>query len=309
MVERLPDEGKIWYNGTFVDWKDAKVHILSHGLHYGSGVFEGIRCYATEKGSFIFRLKEHVERMYHSARLYKMNIPYSKEELIEAIKETIRINELDACYIRPIAFYGYHHLGVNPTGCPVDCAIAVWRWGTYLGAEALERGIRCTFSPWRRIDPKSLPVTAKAVGHYLNSLLAVLDAKERGFDEAIMLDNNGYVAEGPGENIFAVKNTILYTPEAESSILPGITRASVIELARDMGYRVVEKPIAREELLTADEVFFTGTAAEVSPIREIDTVAIGEGKRGRVTTVIQKKFFEVVNARDTRYMKWLEPVY
>ena len=309
MVERLPDEGKIWYNGTFVDWKDAKVHILSHGLHYGSGVFEGIRCYATEKGSFIFRLKEHIERMYHSARLYKMNIPYSKEEMSEAIKETIRINDLDACYIRPIAFYGYHHLGVNPTGCPVDCAIAVWRWGTYLGTEALERGIRCTFSSWRRIDPKTLPVTAKAVGHYLNSLLAVLDAKERGFDEAIMLDNHGYVAEGPGENIFAVKNTILYTPEAESSILPGITRASVIELARDMGYKVVEKPITREELLTADEVFFTGTAAEVSPIREIDNVAVGEGKRGKVTTVIQKKFFEVVNAKDERYMKWLEPLY
>ena len=309
MVERLPDEGKIWYNGTFVDWKDAKVHVLSHGLHYGSGVFEGIRCYATEKGSFIFRLKEHVERMYHSAGLYKMNIPYSREEMIEAIKETIRINGLDACYIRPIAFYGYHHLGVNPTGCPVDCAIAVWRWGTYLGAEALERGIRCTFSSWRRIDPKTLPVTAKAVGHYLNSLLAVLDAKERGFDEAIMLDNNGSVAEGPGENIFAVKNAILYTTEAESSILPGITRASVIELARDIGYEVVEKPLTREELLTADEVFFTGTAAEVSPIREIDNVTIGAGKRGTVTTVIQKKFFDVVNAKDKRYMKWLEPVY
>jgi len=272
-------------------------------------VFEGIRCYATEKGSFIFRLKEHVERMYHSARLYKMIIPYSREEMSEAIKETIRINGLDACYIRPIAFYGYHHLGVNPTGCPVDCAIAVWRWGTYLGAEALERGIRCTFSSWRRIDPKTLPVTAKAVGHYLNSLLAVLDAKERGFDEAIMLDNNGSVAEGPGENIFAVKNAILYTPEAESSILPGITRASVIELARDIGYEVVEKPLTREELLTADEVFFTGTAAEVSPIREIDNVTIGAGKRGTVTTVIQKKFFDVVNAKDKRYMKWLEPVY
>lgn len=308
MVERLPDEGKIWYNGTFVDWKDAKVHVLSHGLHYGSGVFEGIRCYATEKGSFIFRVKEHIERMYHSARLYKMSIPYSKEELIEAIKETIRINGLDACYIRPIAFYGYHHLGVNPTGCPVDCAIAVWRWGTYLGAEALERGIRCTISSWRRIDPRTLPVTAKAVGHYLNSLLAVLEAKERGFDEAIMLDNNGYVAEGPGENIFAVRHGVLYTPEAESSILPGITRASVIELARDMGYKVVEKPISKDELLAADEVFFTGTAAEVSPIREIDRITIGTGKRGAVTTVIQQKFFDVVNARDERYMKWLEPV-
>jgi len=309
MVEKLPEEGKIWYNGKFVDWKEAKVHVLSHGLHYGSGVFEGIRCYATEKSSFIFRLKEHVDRMYRSAELYKMNIPYSKEEMKEAIKETIRINGLDACYIRPIAFYGYHHLGVNPAGCPVDCAIAVWRWGTYLGEEALEAGIRCTFSSWRRIDPNTLPVTAKATGHYLNSMLAVHDAKERGVDEAIMLDNSGYVAEGPGENIFAVKSETLYTPAVESSILPGITRASVIELAKEMGYKVVEKPLTKEELLTADELFFTGTAAEVSPIRGIDNVTIGEGKRGEVTGVIQRKFFDVVNAKEEKYMKWLEPVY
>jgi branched-chain amino acid aminotransferase len=308
MVERLPEEGKIWYNGEFVDWREAKVHVLSHGLHYGSGVFEGIRCYATEKGSFIFRLKEHVDRMYRSAELYKMDIPYSKEELKEAIKETIRINGLDACYIRPIAFYGYHHLGVNPAGCPVDCAVAAWQWGTYLGEEALENGIRCTFSAWRRIDPNTLPVTAKATGHYLNSLLAVLDAKERGFDEAIMLDNNGHVAEGPGENIFAVKNAVLYTPEVESSILPGITRDSVIELAQDIGYEVMEKPITKEELLSADEVFFTGTAAEVSPIREIDNVTIGKGRRGEVTSVIQRKFFDVVNAKEEKYMRWLEPV-
>ena len=308
MVEKLAEEGKIWYNGKFVDWKDAKVHVLSHGLHYGSGVFEGIRCYATEKGSFIFRLKEHVDRMYRSAELYKMEIPYSKEEFKNAIKETVRVNGLDACYIRPIAFYGYHHLGVDPEGCPVDCVIAAWRWGTYLGEEALENGIKCTFSSWRRIDPNTLPVTAKASGHYLNSLLAVQDAKERGFDEAIMLDTKGYVAEGPGENIFAVKNATLFTPESESSILPGITRDSVIELARDIGYEVIEKPITKEELLTADEVFFTGTAAEVSPIREIDNITIGEGKRGAVTGEIQKKFFDVVNAKEERYMRWLEPV-
>ena len=306
--ERLPEEGKIWYNGVFVDWKEAKVHVLAHGLHYGSGVFEGIRCYATDKGSFIFRLNEHVDRMYRSAELYKLEIPYPKEEFKTAIKETVRINGLDACYIRPIAFYGYHHLGVNPEGCPVDCAIAAWRWGTYLGEEALENGIRCTFSSWRRIDPTTLPVTAKATGHYLNSLLAVLDAKEKGFDEAIMLDTNGHVAEGPGENIFAVKNATLYTPAVESSILPGITRDSVIELAQDIGYEVIEQPIMKEELLTADEAFFTGTAAEVSPIREIDNVKIGEGKRGEVTGVIQKKFFDVVNAKEARYMGWLEPV-
>jgi branched-chain amino acid aminotransferase len=309
MAEKLPEEGKIWYNGKFVEWKAAKVHVLSHGLHYGSGVFEGIRCYATEKGSFIFRLKEHVDRMYRSAELYKMEIPHSKEEMKEAIKETVRINGLDACYIRPIAFYGFHHLGVNPAGCPVDCAIAVWRWGAYLGEEALETGIRCTFSSWRRIDPNTLPVTAKATGHYLNSLLAVHDANERGVDEAIMLDNRGYVAEGPGENIFAVKSATLYTPAVESSILPGITRASVIELAQDMGYKVVEKRVTKEELLSADELFFTGTAAEVSPIREIDNVTIGEGKRGEVTGVIQRKFFDVVNAKEEKYMRWLEPVY
>ncbi|MFZ2070115.1 MAG: branched-chain amino acid transaminase [Halobacteriota archaeon] len=305
MVERLTESGKIWYNGKFVDWKDATVHVLSHGLHYGSGVFEGIRCYATDKGSFIFRLKEHVDRMYRSAELYQLEIPYSKAELTEAIKGTIRINELDACYIRPIAFYGLHHLGVNPAGCPVDCAIAVWRWGAYLGADALETGIRCTISSWRRIDPHTLPVTSKATGHYLNSMLAVRDAKERGFDEAIMLDNNGYVAEGPGENIFTVINSTLYTPGVESSILPGITRASVIELARDMGYEVVEKSITKEELLSAAEVFFTGTAAEVSPIRAIDNVTIGAGKRGEVTGAIQKKFFDVVNAKEARYMNWL----
>ncbi len=308
MVEKVTEEGKIWYNGKFVDWKEAKVHVLSHGLHYGSGVFEGIRCYATEKGSFIFRLKEHVDRMYRSAELYKMEIPYSKEEFKNAIKETVRINGLDTCYIRPIAFYGYHHLGVDPEGCPVDCVIAAWRWGTYLGEEALENGIRCTFSSWRRIDPNTLPVTAKASGHYLNSLLAVQDAKEKGFDEAIMLDTKGYVAEGPGENIFAVKNATLYTPELESSILPGITRDSVIELARDIGYEVIEKPMTKEKLLTADEVFFTGTAAEVSPIREIDNITIGEGKRGAVTVEIQKKFFDVVNAKEERYMRWREPV-
>jgi len=282
--------------------------VLVHGLHYGSGVFEGIRCYATEKGAFIFRLKEHLDRMYRSAAAYQMEIPYTRDEMSEAIKGTIRINKLDACYIRPIAFFGYHHLGLNPTGCPVDCAVAVWPWGAYLGEEASEGGIRCTISLWRRIDPTTLPVTVKAVGHYLNSILASLDAKARGFGEAILLDTRGYVAEGPGENIFMVKEGVLYTPEAESSILPGITRASVIELARDMGYTIVEKRITKEELCAADEAFFTGTAAEMAPIREIDGVLIGGGKKGAVTSVLQKKFFAVLEAREPQYMKWLEPV-
>jgi branched-chain amino acid aminotransferase len=309
MAEAFTGKGKIWLNGTFVEWKEAKVHVLVHGLHYGSGVFEGIRCYATEKGSFIFRLKEHVERMYRSAATYQMEIPYTREELGEAIKETVRINGLDACYIRPIAFFGYHHLGLNPTECPVDCAVAAWPWGAYLGDEAAEGGIRCTISSWRRIDPSTLPVTAKAVGHYLNSILASLDAKGRGFGEAILLDTKGYVAEGPGENVFIVKDGTLYTPEAGSSILPGITRASVIELARDMGYEIVEKLMTKEELLNADEAFFTGTAAEMAPIREIDNVTIGNGTKGEVTGVLQKKFFDVLNAREEKYMKWLDPVY
>jgi branched-chain amino acid aminotransferase len=308
MVEAFTGEGKIWLNGTFVEWKDAKVHVLVHGLHYGSGVFEGIRCYATEQGAFIFRLKEHLDRMYRSAAAYQMEIPYTRDEMGEAIKGTIRINKLDACYIRPIAFFGYHHLGLNPTGCPVDCAVAVWPWGAYLGEEAAEGGIRCTISLWRRIDPSTLPVTVKAVGHYLNSILASLDAKARGFGEAILLDTRGYVAEGPGENIFIVKEGVLYTPEAESSILPGITRASVIELARDMGYTIVEKRITKEELCAADEAFFTGTAAEMAPIREIDGVLIGGGSKGEVTSVLQKKFFAVLDAREPKYMKWLEPV-
>lgn len=310
MVDGFPPVDKIWMNGEFVDWADAKVHVLSHGLHYGSGVFEGIRCYKTDKGSFIFRLNEHLERMYNSAKMYKMDIPHTMDEFREAIKETIRVNKQDACYIRPIAFYGYHYLGVHPTQCPVVCVIATWPWGTYLGEESLERGIKCTFSAWVKIHSKMLPVSsAKAVGQYINSMLAVMDARDKGFDEAIMLDDHGYVSEGPGENIFIVRNKVIYTPGREASILPGITRDTVITLARDLNYKVVVKNIPREEVLVADEAFFTGTAAEVTPIREIDNRIIGEGKRGPVTKEIQDKFFDVVNARDENYMHWLEPVY
>ncbi|MHC1566916.1 MAG: branched-chain amino acid transaminase [Candidatus Syntropharchaeia archaeon] len=308
MTEGFPKVDKIWMDGEFVDWDKAKVHVLSHALHYGSGVFEGIRCYSTKKGSFIFRLKEHIQRLYDSARVYKIEIPYSPQEFAEAIKETIRVNRLDACYIRPIVFYGYHHLGVDPTDCPVNCAIATWPWGAYLGEEALKKGIRCTFTSWVKIHSKMLPVTAKAVGQYINSMLAVMDAKDRGFDEAIMVDDNGYVSEGSGENIFIVKNGVIYTPGFESSILPGITRDSVIKIGRDLGYEVVEKILTKGEILMADEVFLTGTAAEVTPIREIDYRIIGNGQRGPVTERIQKKFFDIVNAMDDAYMHWLDPV-
>ncbi len=305
---KLPETGKIWFNGRFIDWKDAKVHVLSHGLHYGTGVFEGIRCYATEKGSFIFRLKEHIDRLFRSAKLYGMHIPYTKDEICNAIKETVRINGLDACYIRPIVFYGYHHLGVIPYGCPVECVIAAWKWGAYLGEESLQKGIRCTFSSWQRFHPNTVPAVAKACGHYLNSLLAAMEARQKGFDEAIMLDCKGYVAEGPGENIFIVRDGRLLTPGFDSAILPGITRNTVIELARDMGIHVEERTLTKSEVLSADEAFFTGTAAEITPIREIDSVVIGKGEVGEITREIQRKFFDVVSAKESAYMKWLEPV-
>ncbi|MCW7074977.1 MAG: branched-chain amino acid transaminase [Candidatus Methanospirare jalkutatii] len=305
---KLPEGGKIWFNGRFVEWKDAKVHVLSHGLHYGTGVFEGIRCYSTDKGSFIFRLREHVDRLFRSAKLYGMRIPYSQDEICTAIKETIRINGLDECYIRPIVFYGFHHLGVMPTGCPVECVIAAWKWGAYLGEESLRSGIRCTFSSWHRIHPNTLPTTAKACGHYLNSLLAASEARQKGYDEAIMLDCEGFVAEGPGENIFIVKDGKLLTPDFSSGILPGITRDTVIQLAKDIGIAVEEKRITKSEVLSADEAFFTGTAAEITPIREIDGIIIGNGEVGEITREIQRKFFDVVHAKESKYMKWLEPV-
>ncbi len=308
MVDGFGGVEKIWMNGKIIDWNDAKVHVLSHALHYGSGVFEGIRCYKTDKGSFIFRLDEHIKRMYNSAKLYLMEIPFEPREMKDAVKDVIRANKLEACYIRPLAFYGYSTLGVHPRQCPVECIVAAWPWGTYLGEDALEQGIRCTFTSWAKIHPKMMPVSsAKAVGQYLNAMLAVMDAHSKDFDEAIMLDNYGYVSEGPGENIFIVRDNVLYTPGLESSILPGITRDAIITIASDLGYKVCEKIVTREEVMSADEAFFSGTAAEVTPIRETDGRIIGEGRRGAVTTEIQRKFFDIVNARDNAYMHWLEP--
>jgi len=295
---------KIWMNGKLVDWDDAKIHILTHALHYGSGVFEGIRCYNTVKGPAVFRLKEHIQRLFDSARLYRMEIPYSLEELRDATKDTIRENGLNACYIRPIVFRGYGEMGLNPLNAPVDVSIAVWPWGTYLGEEGLKNGIRAKISSFQRIPPNVLPSSAKATGQYINSILGKLEAIDSGYEEAIMLDFRGFVSEGPGENLFIVKNSKIYTPPAHASILPGITKDSVIRIATDFDINVIETDIVRSMLYNADEAFFTGTAAEITPIREIDGIVIG--KPGPITKKIQAKFFDIVKGKDSKYMEWLD---
>ncbi len=294
---------KIWFNGKLVNWEDAKVHVLTHALHYGSGVFEGIRCYNTDKGPAIFRLKEHVDRLFDSAKIYFMKIPYSKSEIAEAIKEVVRANKLKECYIRPIVFRGYGEMGLNPLNNPVEVAIAAWEWGPYLGEEGQKKGIRAKIVSIQRITPNTLPPVAKACGQYINSILAKLEAIKCNYDEAIMLDFRGFVSEGPGENIFVVKDEVIYTPPEYASILKGITRDSVIKLAKDMGYEVKEKDITRAFLYLADEVFFTGTAAEITPIREIDGYEIGVGD---VTKKLQKKFYEVTRGKDEKYISWLD---
>lgn len=292
-------------NGELVPWDEAKVHILTHALHYGTGVFEGIRCYETQKGPAVFRLGDHIKRMMDSSKIYLMKLPYSEQQLSDAIIQTIRSNKLKECYIRPIAYFGYGEMGLNPLHNPVDVAIATYPWGTYLGEEGLGRGVRCKVSSWCRLDPRVLPPLAKATANYLNSVLAKVEALQAGYDEAIVLSTSGAVSEGPGENIFFAKNGELVTPWIASGPLQGITMASVREIARDFGIRVVEREVLREELFLADEVFFTGTAAEVTPVREIDGRVIGEGARGPITGKIQAKFFEVVRGKDPKYVKWL----
>lgn len=295
---------KIWMNGTFVNWDDAKIHVLAHVVHYGTSWFEGIRCYNTSKGSAVFRLDAHMRRLFDSAKIYRTQLPYSLEELTEAVLETIRINKVKECYIRPVAFRGYGEIGVNPLGCPVDVVIAVWRWGAYLGAEALERGIDVCTSSWHRATPGTFPTMAKAGGNYLNSQLIKMEALANGYAEGIALDAQGTVSEGSGENIFVIRDNVLYTTPFASAILPGVTRSSVITLAKDLGYTVVETQIPRELLYIADEVFFTGTAAEITPVRSIDKIVIGEGKAGKITQSLQKAFFDIVhNGNDTH--NWL----
>lgn len=296
----------IWFDGKLVPWDDAKIHVLTHTLHYGYGVFEGIRCYKTERGPAVFRLTDHMMRLKNGASILNIPLKYSVEELVQATKELLKANELEECYIRPIVFYGYGVMGLNPLGAPVHTAIAAWRWGTYLGEEGLRNGVRVKISKWRRIDSKILPPTVKLVANYANSILAKLDAISSGYDEAILLSTEGKVTEGPGENIFVVKEGTLVTPPVSAGILPGITRDSVMKIAKDEGITVDERDLSLEDLYTADEAFFTGTAAEITPIREIEGKEIGEGKHWPITRKIQQIYFDIVRAKNPRYLSWLE---
>jgi branched-chain amino acid aminotransferase len=299
---------KIWMDGELVDWADAKVHVLSHAVHYGSGVFEGIRCYETKSGPAVWHLDEHVKRLYRSAKLYHMEIPFAPEAIGEAIKDTIRANGLASCYVRPLVFRGYGEMGVNPLNAQVNVTIAVWPWGAYLGDDAIERGVRVKISSWKRNDQNSLPAAAKATGQYINGVLAKVESLKAGYDEAIMLNQQGYLADGSGENVFVVRAGRLFTPPISAGCLDGITRASVIRIAADLGYDTREENLTRTDLYNADEAFFSGTAAEVTPIREVDDRTVGEAMRGPITKEIQGTFFAATKGEIDRYADWLAPV-
>jgi branched-chain amino acid aminotransferase len=300
-------DGVIWYDGKLVPWREATTHVLTHSLHYGLACFEGLRAYQTVHGTAIFRLREHTDRLFNSAHIFMMKVPYDRETLIDAQREVVRSNKLDSCYIRPIAFYGSEKMGVSPKGAKVHVSIAAWPWGAYLGAEGLEKGIRVKTSSYARHHINVTMCRAKFSGTYANSILANQEAVEHGYDEALLLDVDGYVAEGAGENLFLVKNGKLYEPELTSALI-GVTRDVVIHLARDLGLEVQAKRITRDDVYIADEAFFTGTAAEVTPIRELDGRAIGSGRRGPITEKLQAAFFDVVNGRNAKYAHWLTPV-
>ena len=300
-------DGFIWYDGKLVPWRDATTHVLTHSLHYGLAVFEGVRAYATAEGTAIFRLREHTDRLFNSAKIFMMEIPFSREQLVEAQREVVRANKLESCYLRPLAFYGSEKMGVSPKGASVHVMIAAWPWGAYLGEEGLQKGIRVKTSSFQRHHINVSMVRSKTAGHYVNSILANMEATRDGYDEALLLDTQGFVAEGAGENLFIVKDNQLVEPEMVSG-LTGITRATVIEIARDLGIPVSARPMTRDDVYLADEAFFTGTAAEVTPIRELDGRVIGAGRRGPITEKIQALFFDAVNGRAAKYRHWLTPV-
>jgi len=291
--------------GELVDWGDAHIHVLTHALHYGTGVFEGIRAYSTARGPAVFRLPDHVRRLFRSAHLYQMEVPYSPEAITEAILDTVRANGLEACYIRPVVYHGYGEMGLNPLFAPINVSIAVWEWESYLGDEAQERGATAKISSWKRLDHNIIPPGAKATGQYINSGLAKVEAIKAGYDECILLNINGFVTDGTGENVFIIKEGELLTPPLSAGCLDGITRDSVITIAQDLGYRVQEKNLTRTDLYFAEEVFFTGTAAEVCPVREVDDRAVGSNGRGPITKEIQSAFFSAVHGETPRYAGWL----
>ncbi len=295
-------------NGEYVPWADAQVHVLTHALHYGTSVFEGVRCYDTEIGPAVFRHQDHIDRLFRSAEAYFMELPYTAEELRSATLELIARNGLRSCYIRPLAYRGYGSMGLFPLSVQVDVTIAVWEWGLYLGEEGKRDGIRCKISSWRRISPNALMPHAKAGGQYLNSILAKVEAHNAGYDEAILLDHRGDVCEGTGENIFVIRDGVIATPPMSSSILAGISRDSIIKIAADMGHEVVERVIAVDELTIADEIFLTGTAAEMVPVRELDDRPVGSGRPGEITTALLQVYDDALHGRDERYRDWLDPV-
>jgi branched-chain amino acid aminotransferase len=298
----------IWMNGEFVAWDEAKVHVLTHGLHYGTGVFEGIRAYETDKGTAVFRHQDHIDRLFKSSELYYMPVPYTREELRQATLDLIGRNGLTSCYIRPLVFRGYGTMGLFPLDATVDVTIAVWKWGAYLGEASKQEGIRAKVSSWRRISPDSLIPHAKASGQYLNSVLAKIESHKAGYDEAILLDDHGYVCEGSGENIFVVRDGVIATPPQTASILDGINRKSIVKIAQDAGYELVERNLARAELYLADEVFLSGTAAELVPVREVDDHVVGTGSAGPITQAVQAIFEDALHGRDERYTDWLDVV-
>ena len=301
-------DGQIWFDGQLVDWRDAKIHVLTHTLHYGCGAFEGVRAYQTDAGTAIFRLQEHTQRLFNSAKILRMQIPFTQDQVNEAQREVVRVNQLESCYLRPLTWIGSEKLGVSPRGNTIHLMVAAWAWGAYLGEEGMKKGIRVKTSSYSRHHVNITMTQAKAVSNYSNSILANMEALDDGYDEALLLDTSGFVSEGAGENVFLVKDGVIYTPDLSAGALNGITRNTVLHICEDLGIKLVQKRITRDECYISDEMFFTGTAAEVTPIRELDRVQIGAGERGPVTEKIQSAFFDIVHGRNPKYAHWLTPV-